>query len=323
MHSAENPDSTGSVAAPAVEPADGVSPRGSSGAAFPRWLDAERTRFDAWLADHLGDLAAAGTPHSRLTEAVAYSLEAGGKRVRPILVVECARICGGSDEHARRAALAVECVHTFSLVHDDLPALDDDDLRRGVPTNHKVFGEALAVLAGDWLLAHAFALVHEASTPRIATQMSMALADGVKAMIVGQAADIAGETRAPDAALVDHIHSHKTARLIEAACRMGALSAGAGEADTDDLGEYGRRLGLAFQIADDLLDLTGSAATAGKRVRKDADKSKQTYPAVHGVEASRQRAAREVESALACIERFGPRGVRLRELAQYAVARDR
>ncbi|MGE0479935.1 MAG: polyprenyl synthetase family protein [Phycisphaerae bacterium] len=286
------------------------------------WLEAERARIDGWLADHVRGLSATASPHSRLIEAVGYSLQAGGKRVRPILVVECARICGGTDEHARPAALAIECVHTFSLVHDDLPAMDDDDLRRGVPTNHKVFGEALAVLAGDWLLAHALAQASEASTPHVATRLTSVLAEGVKAMIVGQAADIAGERRAPDGDLVDFIHLHKTARLIETACRLGAVSAGACDAETNDLGEYGRRLGIAFQIADDLLDLTGSAAAAGKRVRKDADKSKQTYPAVHGVEASRRRAALEVESALACIERFGSRGVRLRELAHYAAARD-
>lgn len=290
---------------------------------WPAWLDERRRRVDELFSNHLKVINRKGTPHSRLAAAVEYSITAGGKRVRPVLVLESCRVCGGSEEAAIPAALAVECVHTFSLIHDDLPAMDDDDLRRGVPTNHKVFGDALAILAGDWLMTHALALLaSENVPPDVSAALVRALAAGTLGMIEGQAADIESEGLDPDGELVKFIHVHKTAKLIEACCRMGALCAKARPEAVAAMAAYGYHLGLAFQIVDDLLDRTGSTEKTGKRVGKDADVSKQTYPAAFGIEPSRQRARRETAAALAALEPFDDRAARLRDLARYVIARD-
>lgn len=287
------------------------------------WFDTQRAAVDDLLSEHLKALAAAAAPHSRLVAAVSYSVQAGGKRLRPILVLECCRVCGGATAAAGPAALALELVHTFSLVHDDLPAMDDDDLRRGRPTNHKVFGEALAILAGDWLVTHAFGLLAAAPVPaEIVPRLVAALAEGTEAMIAGQAADIEGEDRPTDGELVRYIHRHKTAALIETACRLGALCAGAERPEQDSLACFGRHLGLAFQITDDLLDAGGAEARLGKRVGKDAAASKQTWPAAFGTLESVAQAEREVAAAVAALEPFGPRAQRLRELAEYVLRRD-
>ncbi len=290
---------------------------------FHAWLESVRRDVDSALAAHLTDCATALGPHSQLAAAVEYSFRVGGKRVRPILVLECSQVCGGAAERAMPSALALEFVHTFSLIHDDLPAMDDDDLRRGQPTNHRVFGEGPAILAGDWLLAHAFMLVGTAlGDGELAAALTRTLADGTERMIAGQAADLAGMAQATDAGLVRYIHEHKTAALLETACRLGALCAGADEAAVRALAAYGRHVGLAFQIADDVLDATGAAARLGKAVRKDAAVSKQTYPAAFGTEESRARAQAEVEAATTALAQFGPRAIRLRELASFVVARD-
>jgi geranylgeranyl diphosphate synthase, type II len=260
----------------------------------------------------------------RLAEAMRYSLEAGGKRLRPALVLWCCELCGGEREAAMPAALALECVHTFSLIHDDLPALDDDDFRRGKPTNHKVFGEAMAILAGDGLLAVAFELLaRDVADPRTAVAMIRELADaaGWHGMIGGEAADLEGESMEPDVAVVARIHAAKTARLIEAACRMGGMAAGATSEQISVLGRYGQALGLAFQAADDLLDLTGGMATIGKRTGKDAASGKQTYPRAVGSEEARRIGMVQVEKAIAAIASFGPRGSRLASLARFAMER--
>jgi len=288
------------------------------------WFDAQRARVDAALAAHLESLRGKDEPPGRLLEAVEYSLRLPGKRVRPILVLECCRVCGGEADQAMPAALAIECVHTFSLIHDDLPAMDDDDLRRGQPTSHRVFGEALAILAGDWLVAHAFDLLTaNPPQPQAVPQLVRTLAAATSAMVVGQAADMAGQQQPTDAALVETIHLHKTASLIEAACRMGALAAGATPDAIEHMGRYGRHLGLAFQIVDDLLDRTGSAATLGKRAGKDASVHKQTYPAAFGMEASRRRAQEHHAAAQQALEPFGDRAGRLRGLASFVIQRDR
>lgn len=292
--------------------------------AWKSWFQSARQDFDAELAAYLQSLPCVDEAHSRLMEAVTYSLTQGGKRLRPILVSEACQACGGATVASRQAALAVECIHTFSLIHDDLPAMDDDDLRRGKPTNHKVFGEAMAILAGDWLVAHAFELLADpALSAEIVPRLVRALGCGSRAMVAGQAADIAGESQETNADLVEHIHLHKTASLIEACCRLGAASAGASAADEDRLGQFGRHLGLAFQIVDDILDCTASTEQLGKRAGKDAAVNKQTYPAAYGLEASRRRADDEITKALNALEPFGERARNLRGLAHFVIARDR
>jgi geranylgeranyl diphosphate synthase type II len=217
----------------------------------------------------------------------------------------------------------MELVHTFSLIHDDLPAMDNDDTRRGQPTNHKVFGEGLAVLAGDWLVVQAFSLLTSDRYDRaLMPGLVRALADGTKWMIEGQGADLAGEGQPASRELVQYIHRHKTATLIETCCRLGALCAGASSDAAVALARYGRHLGLAFQIADDLLDATGSPEQMGKRVGKDAVQAKQTYPAAFGLEESQAQARVEVDAALAALDSFGGRADRLRDLARYVIRRD-
>jgi geranylgeranyl pyrophosphate synthase len=291
--------------------------------AEPAWYHQRRRVFDDALAAHLKSLKSAVLPHSDLLDAVCYSMAAGGKRLRPILVLEAARLCGGHDGSAMRPAIAVECVHAFSLIHDDLPAMDDDDLRRGRPTCHKAFSEASAILAGDWLLSHAFQLLAEEPDPNVAIGLVRGLALGAVGMVEGQAADVCGESAPPAADLVEFIHLQKTARLIEACCRLGAITARVGCDEVEVLGRFGRLLGLAFQIADDLLDERGDAARTGKRVAKDAGRSKQTYPAVYGLRASEELAREQVETAISTLHGFGPRADRLRELARYVILRDR
>lgn len=287
------------------------------------WFDGRRSTVDAALATHLDEVARTVSPHGRLADSVVYSVRAGGKRLRPILVLECCRLCGGEDAAALPAALAMEFVHTFSLIHDDLPAMDNDDLRRGQPTNHKVFGEATAILAGDWLLARALGLLTSAAVPRSAVAEAVAtLARGTEAMIEGQDADMAGESRPPEQALVDYIHAHKTAALLETSCRLGALCAGAATTAVAALGTYGQHLGIAFQIADDLLDARGTVEQMGKAVGKDAAANKQTSPAVLGIAASEARAHAEVTHALTALETFGAAADRLRDLARYVVRRE-
>jgi geranylgeranyl diphosphate synthase type II len=287
------------------------------------WYEGMRGRTDRVIRTRFATIAERIGPHSRLAEAVRYSMELPGKRFRPVLTLECCRVCGGAEERAVAAAMALECIHTFSLIHDDLPAMDDDELRRGKPCNHKVFGEAGAILAGDWLAVHPFALLASEYSPELAGALVRTLAVGTLAMIEGQAADVEAEQRPPDARLLEYIHLHKTARLIETACRMGGLCAGASEAALEALGCYGRRLGLAFQITDDLLDATGSTDALGKRAGKDAVAGKQTYPAAHGIEASRAAARREYLAACEALEIFGPAADRLRQLAEYVITRDR
>ncbi len=300
-------------------------------APVPAWYVAHQSAVDHAITTSAAEIRADCGQHSQLAEAVMYSLGSGGKRVRPVLVLECARLCGVTTAPAASSsamvtaalptAVAIECIHAFSLIHDDLPAMDDDDLRRGEPTNHKVFGEALAILAGDYLQSFAARCVLRPAVR--AAERAAVLAQATAAMIAGQAADIAGEGQPASAARVAYIHHNKTGALIEAACRLGALTTAAPDELVERIAGYGRHLGLAFQIADDLLDVTGSEAATGKRTGKDALVEKQTYPAVFGVEASRQRAADEVASAIAALEPIGPAADPLRELARYVILRDR
>jgi len=288
---------------------------------LPRRLQTFAALFDVKLSEYVrsgtqvpGDLLAA----------VRYSALAPGKRIRPYLVVRCCELAGGSREDAWAVAAAVECVHTFSLVHDDLPAMDDDDLRRGRPTTHKQFGEAVAILAGDALLVLAFELLaHHAADRRLAGEMVLELAErtGWAGMIGGQAADIAGQSQSPSLERTQFIHERKTAALFEAACRLGAM-AGRGQPDAiTALGGFGRCLGRAFQIADDLLDVVSTAEKSGKAVGKDVAAGKQSYPRCVGVERSRAAANTAAAAAVAELERFGAAADDLRELARYVASR--
>lgn len=283
-------------------------------AAFARRFDAA---MDACLAPHDDDWP-------ELTEAMRYSALLPGKRIRPFLTVRACELCGGAEADAMPAALAVELVHCFTLVHDDLPCMDDDDLRRGQPTCHKKFGEALAVLAGDALLALAFeTLATRATSASVAAGWTAELATAVgrRGTIAGQAADIRGEQLSPDRGLVETIHHKKTARLIEAACRLGAIAAGARHERFEAVAEFGRAIGLAFQIADDLLDVAGTSEDMGKEVAKDAASGKQTYPAVVGVDESRRLATDAVDRAVSALAPFGPDADDLRKLASFVVNR--
>ncbi|HOB74437.1 MAG TPA: polyprenyl synthetase family protein [Phycisphaerae bacterium] len=260
----------------------------------------------------------------RLAEAMRYAVLDGGKRIRPFIVTRGCELCGGTFEQAAPAAVALECVHAFSLVHDDLPAMDNDDLRRGRPTCHKAFGEAIAILAGDGLLALAFEiLATRIPDPARAVQAVAELARGTgwAGMIAGQTNDMLGEGQTPDLALTRQIHLQKTARLFEAAGRLGAICAGANTPLGDALADYGRHLGRAFQIADDLLDVTGTADQMGKAVAKDADAGKQTYPAAVGVTASREAAQEAALSSVRALDVFGPSADDLRALARFVVER--
>ncbi len=269
-------------------------------------------------------IAARDNVPPRLFEAVRYSLLGPGKRIRPFLIYECCRLAGGTEEDAFPAAAAMEMVHAFSLIHDDLPAMDDDDLRRGRPTNHKVYGEALAILAGDALLALAFeTLVNGYADNKRSSALVAELATGAgwQGMIGGQVADIEGENEPPALDKVRYIHYHKTGSLLASSCRMGCLAANADKPTTDRLGTFGLQMGLAFQIADDLLDVTSSTEKMGKKVGKDAQARKQTYPACVGLKESRDMATKSVEEAIAQLDGFGDEANRLRQLATFAATR--
>jgi len=258
---------------------------------------------------------------------MSYSLLAGGKRLRPVLMLLACEACGRDPEAAMPAACALEMIHTYSLIHDDLPAMDDDDLRRGRPTNHKVYGEALAILAGDALLTLAFELVaRDVQPPHIAAACCADLANaaGAVGMVAGQVADLEAETMTAAASveLLEGIHRRKTGRLLCSALTMGARIA---QADSDTLSrlqEYGLNIGLAFQITDDLLDVRGNAEKVGKGLNKDAALGKLTYPSLLGIEASEQRAANLIDAACRLLEPMGPRADRLRDLAHFVLHRD-
>ena len=269
-------------------------------------------------------LDSCGEAPPALVEAMRYSLLGGGKRLRPALVLECCAVCGGRDDDAMPAAVAVECVHAFSLIHDDLPCMDDDDLRRGRPTSHKVFGEAMAVLAGDALLSLAFEwIAHHVADPAMACEMIRTLGGGAgwTGMIGGQVLDLAGQRQAISAKQVARIHEMKTSRLIAAACRLGGVAAGAGRAECDALWRYGERLGLAFQAVDDLLDATSTTAALGKKAGKDAEAGKQTLPRAVGVEEGWRQARRLAADAVTSLAPFGGRAAPLAAWAKFAVER--
>jgi geranylgeranyl pyrophosphate synthase len=262
---------------------------------------------------------------SRLLDAIEYSLMAGGKRLRPALVLETARACGAlpDDRSALAAAGAIELIHTFSLVHDDLPAMDDDDLRRGRPTNHKVYGEAMAILAGDAMVTMAFEVIAADAQPAVVASLvrELASASGPVGMIGGQVLDIDGENVNLSLNELRHLHAMKTGALLTCSCRMGAIAAGATAEHVEGVTAYGRHLGLAFQIVDDLLDVTSTPEQMGKATGKDAGKGKNTYPSLMGLEASRREAADQLAAGLKAIEPLGSAAAGLKSLARFVVER--
>lgn len=265
-------------------------------------------------------------PPEVIHRAMRYSLFAGGKRIRPVLCLESARAVGGEAPGLERVACTLELIHTYSLIHDDLPALDNDDYRRGRLTCHKAFGEAMAILAGDALLTLAFqvfsvesAIPAERRAPLIA---ELATASGtVEGMIGGQVFDLEGEGQPPTAELLDRIHRAKTGALLTASVRMGAIAAGATPEQLEALTCYGRHIGLAFQIVDDLLDVEQSSEELGKTAGKDAAQKKITFPAVYGLDASHRMAAEELANAERALECFGTSAARLRDMAELIVRR--
>lgn len=263
---------------------------------------------------------------SILNESVLYSLTAGGKRLRPILCISAYEACGG-EENIVPYATALEFIHTYSLIHDDLPAMDNDDLRRGKPTNHKVFGEAIAILAGDGLLTEAFTILSNTSYVKISPETLLKViyeisnASGLRGMVAGQALDLISEGKEPDRETVEFIHLHKTAALIRASVKAGALLAEASEDKVSCLEKYGEAIGLAFQIVDDILDIEGTTEEIGKPKGSDIERGKMTYPRVFGIEESRKKAKELVETAIEFLADFGKEAEPLREIAGYVLKR--
>jgi len=259
---------------------------------------------------------------SPLREAMTYSLKAGGKRVRPVLLLAAGNAVGGTEEDLLPFACAVEYIHTYSLIHDDLPAMDDDDFRRGVPTCHKTYGEATAILAGDGLLTEAFRVMAESPlasaepTRAVRAIAELSRAAGAEGMVGGQQLDLAATSGASAVSEVDEIELRKTAALIASCARMGAILGGGGMEQVRSLGAYGTRLGILFQVTDDILDETGSFEEMGKGTAKDRSRGKWTYPVAYGMAAALARASTLEREALEAVGGFGPEGEPLRELVR-------
>ncbi len=288
-----------------------------------QFLDEERKRVDQEL-DRL--LPPPETFPQSIHQAMRHSVFAGGKRLRPVLCVEAGRLLGGQEDGLRRVGSALELIHTYSLIHDDLPAMDDDDLRRGKPTCHRAFGEATAILAGDALLTLAFEILSEPGLSSVPCQVrlihDLAHAIGtLQGMVAGQVVDMEATNQTIDATTLEFIHSSKTGAFLCAAVRCGGIFAGAQESDLDRLTAYGRKIGLAFQIADDLLDVLGSSATLGKTAGRDDDLHKATYPAIYGIDESKRIASRLIEEACESLEFYGERARRLQQIAHFLIER--
>lgn len=297
----------------------------SSHSDMRRYLAEKREAVDRFLESVIPELHVAPTT---LHEAMRYSLFAGGKRVRPILAIAAAEAVGAAPPGVLPVASSLELIHTYSLIHDDLPAMDNDDYRRGKPTNHKVFGEAMAILAGDALLTMAFELcsrrdlldgVDPARQSEIIREL--ALGAGNLGMVGGQVLDIQAENKDIDLATLQTIHRHKTGMLIRAAVRMGALVASATAAQLDALTGYAEEVGLAFQVADDVLNVTGTREELGKNPQTDAQRGKKTFPSFLGVDGARAFAEECVGRAVEHLDGFDAKANPLRELARYIASR--
>jgi geranylgeranyl diphosphate synthase type II len=291
-----------------------------------RYLQEQKALVDDALARYLP--GEENYPQA-IFQAMRYSVFAGGKRVRPILAIAGAEAIGGTAEDVLPLACALECIHTYSLIHDDLPALDNDDYRRGRLTNHKVFGEANAILAGDALLTFAFELMGDARhwkrfVPARVVQVmrEVAHAIGTFGMIGGQVVDLEVEGQDVDLPALQYIHAHKTGALIRVSVRSGAILGGGSPAEVEALTHYGRHIGLAFQIMDDILDVRGDEQLMGKALRKDEERRKATYPRVVGLDESEVRAQAAVTAGIAALDPIGERAAVLRNLAQFIIARE-
>jgi geranylgeranyl diphosphate synthase type II len=272
-------------------------------------------------------LPSAATRPATIHKAMRYSLFAGGKRMRPALVLAAAAACGGHEADALPLACAVECIHTYSLIHDDLPAMDNDDFRRGKPTNHKVFGDGIAVLAGDALLTQAFEIAAQAKGwPRYPHRdliLEIAKASGSLQLVAGQVADLEGEGKKTSAAQLKYIHERKTSALLCCSVRLGGMSANCTAAQLRALTDFGYHVGLAFQVIDDILDVTQTSEQLGKTAGKDTKAQKATYPAIVGLETSRKIAAQLTDKAFAALKVFKGKAVALEALAEFLLKRDK
>ena len=289
------------------------------------YLEKKRIEVDRFL-DQVTPPAA--TPPTTLHESMRYSLMAGGKRIRPILAIAAAEAVGQPAPGLMPAACSLELIHTYSLIHDDLPAMDNDDFRRGKPTNHKVYGDAMAILAGDALLTMAFDLCSRPDLMKgcdpvrqVRLIQELAYGSGNVGMVGGQVLDIQAENKDIDLPTLQNIHKHKTGMLIRAAVRMGAIAGGAKDRQLDDLTSYAEDVGLAFQIADDVLNVTGTREELGKNPNTDAERGKKTYPTFYGAGGARKLADDCVTRAIARLSSFGPDADPLRELACYITSR--
>ncbi len=289
------------------------------------YLEHKRVEVDRFL-DEVTPSAA--TPPAMLHESMRYSLLAGGKRVRPILAIASAEALGPPPPGVMAVACSLEMIHTYSLIHDDLPSMDNDDFRRGKPTNHKAYGEAMAILAGDALLTMAFDLISRPDLMKgcdparqVRILQELAFGSGNMGMVGGQVFDIQAEHKDIDLTALQNIHKHKTGMLIRAAVRMGAIAGGASDRQLDDMTGYAEDIGLAFQIADDVLNVTGTREELGKNPNTDAERGKKTYPSFHGVEGARRLADDCVARGIARLSSFGASADPLRDLARYITAR--
>jgi len=289
------------------------------------YLKAHQDRVDAALSRHL---PGEDTLPAQLHKSMRYSIFAGGKRIRPLLMIAACEAVGGDIEAVLPAACAMEMIHTYSLIHDDLPAMDDDDFRRGRPTNHKVFGEATAILAGDALLTEAFILLsssayseHISAATRLQVLNIIARCAGSMGMVGGQVVDMEAEGGDIDFPTLQYIHTHKTGALILASLQCGALLGGCSQEQFEALSRYGETAGLAFQVADDILDVIGDQEVLGKDIGSDQARGKATYPALMGLEEAKRRAQELKDMAIESLNPFDHRAEPLREIARYIVDR--
>ncbi|KWT92863.1 polyprenyl synthetase family protein [Candidatus Magnetominusculus xianensis] len=285
------------------------------------YLGEKKALVEAFIIGYFEEPIAPGILH----ESMKYSLLAGGKRIRPVLCLTAYETCGGNGQDIMPQAAAIELIHTYSLIHDDLPAMDDDDLRRGKPTNHVIYGEAMAILAGDGLLTEAFRMFsnNDKVAPAMLLQAinELSAAAGLFGMVAGQAMDIISEGKAHDKKTLEFIHRNKTAALLKASVRLGGILYNADKAKMDSLTGYGEAIGLAFQIVDDILDVTGTTEELGKPQGSDENKNKMTYPAMYGVERSKAMAKEQIDRALQSVELFGPKALWFKEIANYLLKR--
>src|SRR5271154_4084517 len=304
----------------------GIVRRKRSSQAFDlqRYLARQSAAVDRALD---GFLPPANAKPATIHQAMRYSLFAGGKRMRPALCLAAAEACGGASGDAMPLACAVECIHTYSLIHDDLPAMDNDDFRRGKPTNHKVFGEGIAVLAGDALLTQAFEIAAQCkkfpSYPHNKIILEIARASGSLQLVAGQVADLEGEGKKLSIAELKFIHERKTSALLCCSVRLGGMSANCPPAQLRALTDFGYHVGLAFQVIDDILDVTQTSEQLGKTAGKDVAVQKATYPAIVGLEKSRQIAAQLTARAFAALKIFKGKAIALEALAEFLLKREK